>query len=380
MHTVGLVVNPSAGRDIRRLSGAATVSDNYGKRRRAMAVLAGLASVPETAALVVPDKAGLGQHAVEHAPDRLEATLLDVPRADSGATTRTAIETLAGDIDCLVVLGGDGTTRDAAVGLGFGPGDGTDDRTGTGDDAGTGPGGGADDGDTATDADPEMGRYVPILAISTGTNNVVPSPVDGTAAGVAAGLVAAGLVPIDAVTVDHGMVTATVTPDGDGSTRRIRALATLGILSIPFTGTRAVLHGHDFVGGVVSRADPGDCGLSGIAGCIARHPVGTPGGIGMRLADPAVTERSVRAITVPGVIERIGVEADRRLDPGESMAFAVGEGTISVDGERAIELVDATVTATPTRSGPRIVDVPAVFAAAADRNRFLEIANRGGTR
>ena len=62
-------------------------------------------------------------------------------------------------VGAVVVLGGDGTCRDVAIGW------------------------------------PDA----PLIAISTGTNNVFPSTVDGTTAGVAAGLVATGAVPVDTV-------------------------------------------------------------------------------------------------------------------------------------------------------------------------------------
>lgn len=333
MDHVGLVVNPSAGRDIRRLTGAATVSDNYGKRRVATAVLVGLASVPAVAAVVVPDKGGLGQRAADDLEDEgLAVDLLEGPVADSGAATRAAAARLRDRVDVVVVLGGDGTTRDVALGLEDAP--------------------------------------VPILAISTGTNNVVPTHVDGTAAGVAAGLVASGAVPTERVTVEHGMVEAVI---GDpANERRLRGLATLGVLDVPFVGTRAVLHGSDYVGGAVSRADPGDIGLSGIAGAVGRHAPTTPGGPVLRFGVPGEAPRTVRAITAPGVVERLGVSEYDLLDDGETASFEVPEGVLSVDGERDLELVDASVDLGPIAAGPTLVDVEAVFDVGGDLGRFVE--------
>jgi len=212
---VGLIVNPAAGRDIRRLTGGASVSDNYAKRRSAESVLEGLTIVDDPpGALVMPDKAGIGQDAVEAAPDGLDAQVLDVPVTGERTDTRRAAERFRDDVDVVVVLGGDGTNRDVAATIGS----------------------------------------VPVAAVSTGTNNVVPTPIDGTAAGAAAALVAAGEAPVDDVTVSHGTVAATI--DSSAGTETLRGLATLGVVDRSFVGTRAVLDASDFVGGVVSRAHP----------------------------------------------------------------------------------------------------------------------------
>lgn len=329
MPSVGLVVNPAAGRDIRRLTGSATVSDNYGKRQIARSVLAGVASVPGVDAVVMPDKAGLGQHAVEHGPEGLAARVLDAPVAGSSEDTQRVATWFSREVDVVVVLGGDGTTRDVAL----------------------------ESGD------------VPIAAVSTGTNNVVPTHVDGTAAGMAAGLLAAGRVPVDRVTYRHGMVEARVEGHTDA---RLRGLATLGVLDEPFVGTRAVRHGTDFRAGVVSRADPGDVGLSGIAGAVATHDPEAPGGVGLHLGPPGETPTVVRAITVPGVVERIGVHDHRVLADDEALRVSVGEGVLSVDGERDLEVVDADVSIAPEPAGPRIVRFDAVFATAAERGLLVE--------
>jgi len=133
-------VNPAAGRDIRRLTGGASVSDNYAKRRSAESVLEGLTIVDDPpGALVMPDKAGIGQDAVETAPDGLDAQVLDVSVTGERTDTRRAAERFRDDVDVVVVLGGDGTNRDVAATIGS----------------------------------------VPVAAVSTGTNNVVPTPIDG---------------------------------------------------------------------------------------------------------------------------------------------------------------------------------------------------------
>lgn len=317
MSTVGLIVNPTAGRDIRRLVGGASVSDDYGKRRTAQCVLSGLSLVGPCEVLCMPTRSGLASAAIEDPPEGVSASLLEGPVTATRKDTRRAAETFADVADCVVTIGGDGTVRDVASEV--------------------------DD--------------VPILAISTGTNNVVPTPIEGTVAGAAAGYVASGAVSVRDATTRHGTVEARVERDGEEET--VRGMATMGVLDREFLGTRAILDAGEFRVGVVSRASRGEIGLSGVAGALVSHRAHDPGGIGMRL-DPDVRE-NVRAITAPGVVSEVGVSAWDRLDPGESFAVEVDRGVLTADGERVKELTDATVRLATREEGPLLVDPSAVF-------------------
>ncbi|WP_423986871.1 NAD(+)/NADH kinase [Haladaptatus sp.] len=336
--TVGLIVNPVAGRDIRRLTGGASVSSNYAKRRTAHCVLEGLRIADGSEVLVMPDNAGLAERIVTGAPDDLAIDMLDMAVTDSGRDTRNAAERFSTAADAVVVLGGDGTNRDVAVGIG----------------------------------------EVPMVSISTGTNNVVPTPVDGTIAGAAAGFVASGAVPVSETTVRHGTVEAVV--DDGTEERRLRGLATVGVLDQQFVGTRAILDPEDIIGGVVSRASPAEIGLSAIAGGFETHRPDEPGGIGFRLEDrsepPLENESSlcpsqeVRAVTVPGVVSDVSIAEFRRLDDGEAFAFDVSSGVVSADGERELEVRDASVRLRPVSDGPRLVRIDAAIERAADAGYF----------
>lgn len=344
---VGLVVNPAAGRDVRRLTGGASVSDTYGKRRVSDCVLAGVSLAGEPVEVVVaPDSSRIGQRAVEEyeadrdtdgdATDRADATadgaaiadgdataahvsarVLDMDLEETAADTRHAAARFRETVDAVVALGGDGTTRDISVELGD----------------------------------------VPLLAVSTGTNNVVPTHVDGTVAGAAAAFVAAGTVDADVVTTRHTMLEAT-TDDG-GS---VHGLASLGVVDQSFIGTRAVLDPDDFLAGVVSRASRGAIGLPGIAGALTRLAPDDGHGVAMTF-DPD-TDRGVSAITVPGVVDHLGVADWTRVDPDGEHTVRVDEAVVSADGERELEVQNTTVRIRAVPDGPRLVDVDAVFDAA----------------
>lgn len=336
--TVGLIVNPAAGRDIRRLTGGASVSDNYAKRRTAECVLAGLQLAPDPVdALVMPDRAELGQRIVGNvdadgdlAAAGIDVSLLEMSIEGGPEDTRTAAGRFREVADAVVVLGGDGTNRDVSTAIG----------------------------------------EVPMVSVSTGTNNVVPTPVDGTVAGAAAGLVASGAADPSAVTTRHGTLSATVAgASGEGT---VSGLATMGLLDRPFIGTRAVLDVSEFVAGVTSRAFPAEIGLSGIAGGIEPCAPDAPGGVGLRFRDGG-SPRTVRAITVPGVVETVTVGACRRIDAGEPWTVYVDRGVITADGEREREVSDAEVTFRVHDEGPRLVDVEAAFEAAIDAGAFRPV-------
>lgn len=337
MAHVGLVVNPSAGRDIRRLTGGASVVDNYAKRRVAECVLDGLTLLSDPPSVgVMPDRAGIAAHAVAEAPDGISIEQVEMPVTESAADTRQAAAHFREHADAVVVLGGDGTTRDAALELGD----------------------------------------VPLVSVSTGTNNVVPTPVDGTVAGAAAAIVASDAVDVDAVTYRHGRIEATA-EDVNG-TKRLTGLAAVEITDRPFVGTRAVVDPSELLGGVVSRAHPSEIGLSCIAGCIDPVAPDERGGAALRLGDPEETSRTVRAILAPGMTTTVGVAAHDPLDWDEPATFAVEDGVVGADGERELELVDATVEVTPVADGPRLVDVDAALGAATDAGALVRDVTPAG--
>jgi len=213
---VGLIVNPAAGRDIRRLTGGASVVTITRNGDPPSACWKDLRSSTIRRARwscqTKPASDGMRLRRPQTGSTR--SVVLDVSVTGERTDTRRAAERFRDDVDVVVVLGGDGTNRDVAATIGS----------------------------------------VPVAAVSTGTNNVVPTPIDGTAAGAAAALVATGEAPVDDVTVSHGTVAATI--DSSAGTETLRGLATLGVVDRSFVGTRAVLDASEFVGGVVSRAHP----------------------------------------------------------------------------------------------------------------------------
>src|SRR5688572_1353771 len=150
---VGIIANPASGKDIRRLVAHASSFDNNEKInivRRALLAMDALGirevwHMPDLYAIVPRAAQGTGLSlAVNELPMEMIGNA-----SDSYEAARRLVDLRAGVI---ITLGGDGTNRIVASGCGD----------------------------------------VPLVAISTGTNNVFPRMVEGTLAGLAAGLAALG--------------------------------------------------------------------------------------------------------------------------------------------------------------------------------------------
>ena len=155
MATVGIIANPASGKDIRRLVTYASVFDNLEKTHILRRVLLALDALGVEQVLYMPDFDGLVDKALKGLKLSMKAAKLHLDMwADERDTTEAARLFPESDVNCIITLGGDGTNRAVAKGC----------------------------------------CSIPIVAISTGTNNVFPSMIEGTVAGLAAGLVAREMV------------------------------------------------------------------------------------------------------------------------------------------------------------------------------------------
>jgi hypothetical protein len=195
---------------------------------------------------------------------------------------------------------------------------------------------------------------VPLVAISTGTNNVFPTMVDGTVAGLAAGLVATGTVEPDRVTsrVKRVEVQAGGTADF--------ALIDAAACTDPFVGTRAIWDVARVRALILTRAEPWSVGLSAIGGHLRQLAPDEPAGLYVELGDGP----EVLATVAPGVVARVPVRGWRLLELGEQVVFGGDARTVALDGERELA-VDGGATAAVTLNGPRVVDIRATLQAAA---------------
>jgi hypothetical protein len=333
--TVGIIVNPHAGKDIRRLvSAAGHTSDavKIGIMRRAAA-----GAIEQGAERVVlsTDTHHLAERAVDGLTGHFE--FVESPLTGSHLDTVAAATAMwKQDVGAVVALGGDGTCRDVATGW------------------------------------PD----VPLIAISTGTNNVFPSTVDGTTAGVAAALVASGVVSIDDVSRPAKRVAVHVDDPSQQRGIHEHALVEAALIDTSFVGARAVSDPATIRWVVACIAAPGSTGMASIAGRV--HPVDRceRGGVLIRLGSPRGGGRRVRVPLSPGTFATLDVHSVEPLVESVPVELP-GGGVLAYDGERNTPVsAQATVTASIEPSGPRMIDVHATLAAGA-RQRCFDVPEGG---
>ena len=331
---VGVIVNPVAGKDIRRLSTGATHTPDTTKMGIVRRVVAAAAESGATTLLLADDPHRLARRAIDELdlPDGVEVELLaDHVSGTRADTIDAAAEMRERGAGAVVALGGDGTCRDVATGW------------------------------------PD----VPLIPISTGTNNVYPSTVDGTSAGVAAGLVASGAVPIERVAQPTKRIVVEITDD-DGTRRHDDvALVDLALVDEMFVGARAVKDPDTIISVVAAIGEPGSTGLSSIAG--RAHPVDrhTRGGVVITLVhDGEPIVRRVRVPLSPGTFDTLELAEVRPIDDGERVLLH-GPGVLAFDGERDVPIRrGSTVAASIERTGPRLIDVATTLMLAAHGTLF----------
>lgn len=320
---IGIIANPASGKDIRRLVANASVFDNREKRSIVRRVILGAVAAGVSEFVYMPDSHGI----VTSALDDLDADALfhevEVPGTASALDTSRAAERMReAGAAVVVTLGGDGTNRAFALGW------------------------------------PDA----PLVAISTGTNNVFPKMIEGTIAGTAAGLVASGAAPMDEVGRPAKMVHVAF-EDG----REDLALIDVALLEEPFVGAKAIWDVRSLRALVLARAEPAAIGMSSIGGLL--HPVSSEKDEGL-LVEIGEGGTSLLAPIAPGHFSHIPIATHRLLALGESCELH-GPGVLAFDGEREHRLAAGQrALLTVRRDGPRVIDVPRTLQLAACRGIF----------
>jgi len=325
MSTVGIIANPAAGKDIRRLVAHGRVVSNQEKANILRRVFAGVVSTGVDRLLIMPDHSGLARPASHDVEGHIEIDFVEMPVADhQGASTNAARAMAAQGVDCIVTLGGDGTNRVVAKGCG----------------------------------------EVPLVPISTGTNNVFPANTEGTLAGIAAGSVATGLVGRDEACRRSKRIDIYV--DGE---RRDDALVDAAVSNQMFVGARAVWDTKTLQAMFLTRAEPASIGLSSIGSRLTPVAIDEEYGLYIRLTgEPGPNATTVKAPIAPGTISEVEILDWRKITPGEKIDINLQSGTIALDGEREVELLpNQHVHASLSMDGPWVVDVPKAMLLAATR-------------
>jgi predicted polyphosphate/ATP-dependent NAD kinase len=324
--TVGIIANPASGRDVRRFVAHSTVFDNAEKSAIVRRALLGLEAVGITRVAYMPeDDFGIVACAVSALRDQnaclgMRVEPLPMPVTGSGAdSTRAAQLLVEMGATCIITLGGDGTNRAVVKGC----------------------------------------AAIPLVPISTGTNNVFPAFAEGTAAGMAAGLVAMQCIGAGAL---RRTPCLEVTVDGVPTER---ALVDVVVSSMPFLGSRAIWDMSQVREVVIARVVPGAIGFSALGGALLNTAAGEKAGAGIHIVLGA-GDHDVLVALASGQVQWVNIAQYRWMELAEEVQLRPGAGTIALDGEREIELkARSTVAIRLSADGPFVVDVPTALQEAA---------------
>ena len=346
MSLVGIIANPAASKDIRRLVAQGRVVPDWEKVNIVRRAMLGLQSVGVDKVLAMPDSSHLVQRAADDPHLSVEVELLRMSALyNEGDTVRAAAAMSEMDVGCVITLGGDGTNRAVARGS----------------------------------------CDLPLVAISTGTNNVFPVMVEGTIAGMAAGLVASGTVPLEEASVRSKTIAVIV----DGEERDI-ALVDVALSKERFVATRAIWDMNTIYEVFLTRAEPSSIGLSSIGARLEAVSLADEGGLHYRIAafrpdqvegeddaengalpEPSGEQLYVRAPIAPGSVPVVGIESWQRIADGQRVTIERRHSTVALDGERSFSVNPGNLLEIEVRrDGPPVVSVEAALRHAAAAGVF----------
>jgi hypothetical protein len=208
---------------------------------------------------------------------------------------------------------------------------------------------------------------VPLVALSTGTNNVFPTLVEAGLAGAAAGLVASGALPTGDVARASKVVRVAV----EGEPEDL-ALVDATFLADDHVGNLLPFDPARLRRVVLARAEPAAVGASPIGGLLLPAGADDDFGVAVECAPPGEPGRTLRVPLSPGLWRVVRVGSFRKLELGESVQIC-GPGVLALDGDRERDLAAGQqADLCLRRTGPRVIDVRRALALAAARGLFVD--------
>ncbi|AKA69388.1 ATP-NAD kinase family protein [Clostridium scatologenes] len=327
MNKVGIIANPSSGKDIRRLVSHATTVDNNEKINIVERIILSAQALGVKSFYIMPDTYQIGYKAEDNLSTLGELTaqisILDMEISDTLYDTMNAVGKMEElEVDCIVVLGGDGTSRAVA----------------------------------------KVIKDIPIISLSTGTNNVYPEMIEGTVAGMAAGVIASKEFYVNEICFKDKRIEIYK----DGKLLDI-ALVDLVISKNLYVGSKAIWNVEDILKIIVSRSHPASIGFSAIVGCKMIVSKNDDFGASVDLTNNK--DKIIAPIAV-GIVKPIFIEEPEIINLNVNYEFISKEdGTIALDGEREITFkAGERFVFKITRNGPLHVDIV----------KALEIAQKNG--
>ena len=295
MASIGIIANPQSGKDIRRLVSYATTIDNNEKVNICKRIVLAAHGIGIEKAVFMPDTFTMGysvQYQLED--DKMPCCEIEVLDFNFEATMADTVQAAAimeeMGLGCVVVLGGDGTSRAAAKSL----------------------------------------RKTPMLSISTGTNNVYPAMMEGTVAGMAAAATALMKDPYSVCIHDKRIQ---VFVNGQ---YRDMALIDAVISDDEFAGAKAIWDPVKMKHIIVSRCHPASIGFSAVPGAYRIVEDSDPFGFAIALGQGGIP---VRAPIAAGILTPMSILRSQELPLGVPYSVVADRPCmIALDGEREVKL------------------------------------------
>ncbi len=322
MSSIGIIANPASGKDIRRLVSYATTIDNQEKVNIVKRIVLAAQSMGTDHFYFMPDSFQFGWVVVDDLTidGRLTANceVLQIPYRQSQEDTVNSARIMEEmGVGCIVILGGDGTSRAAAKSV----------------------------------------HDTPILPVSTGTNNVYPQMTEGTVAGMAAGLIAGMRDPESCCIRDKRIEIWR-----NGELLDI-ALIDAVISDDLWVGSRAIWDPEKIERVFVTRCHPASIGFSAAAGCMGVVTEEEDRGLMILLRGSEkknqIPKWSVKAPIAAGMLTDLDVLERRELPVGVPYEYKVRKNCmIALDGEREVRAnAGESLTFVITRNGPLRVKI-----------------------
>jgi predicted polyphosphate/ATP-dependent NAD kinase len=324
MPLVGIIANPASGKDIRRLVAHGSVFDNQEKVRIVRRLLTGLAATGVDRVCFMPDYYGIVPRALRELDLDMKVFPANFkPYGNQDDTVKAAGIMAERGVCCIITLGGDGTNRAVVKGA----------------------------------------RNLPILPISTGTNNVFPDMVEGTIAGLAAGLVTTGKVDIQDAAYHSTLLEVLV----EGEPKDI-ALVDAASCDERFIGSRAVWDMSKIRQIFLNRAQPDSIGLSSIGGLLENLEPDQPRAMRIDLGPGGSV---LMAPVAPGVMSRLEIQEMGFITPDELAPVKLNPCVMALDGERELEIpAGKKAEVRVSLDGPMVIEVKRAMAAAQKNGVF----------
>jgi predicted polyphosphate/ATP-dependent NAD kinase len=267
-----------------------------------------------------PDPVGIGVKALNGIGSALHISprFLEMSVYDEAAdSTRAAQLMHEQGVACVIVVGGDGTNRVVTKGCGT----------------------------------------MPLVPLSTGTNNAFPRFLESTLAGLAAGYYAARRLPWEEFTFP----TKRLNLYRNGAFEDV-ALVDVAVCDYQFIGSRALWEVHRLKELFLTQGQPTNIGLASIGGMV--HPIRPQeeGGLYLQLGENG---RSVIAPIAPGLVVPVGIQDYTVLQVGSRVPITFTPSVLALDGEREILInLGDQWEIELSWAGPRVLHIEKVMEAA----------------